>query len=105
MIPSFSPAGRVAFLTGSSRGRGSAIAHGLAGAGADVILHGRDPVRLDAAIAGMPNCLGGMPSMSLIPRRWPPPFVPLQSWPGRRLFSPPTPPHMSPGMSWWRMAG
>ena len=33
--------GRVAFVTGSSRGIGAAIAVGLASAGADVIVHGR----------------------------------------------------------------
>lgn len=35
--------GRVALVTGSSRGIGAAIAEGLAGAGAHVILHGVKP--------------------------------------------------------------
>ena len=35
--------GRTALVTGSSRGIGAAIAEGLAGAGAHVILHGVKP--------------------------------------------------------------
>ena len=44
MIPTLSSVfgleGRVALVTGSSRGIGAAIARGLAGAGADVVVHG-----------------------------------------------------------------
>lgn len=47
----FDLTGRVALVTGSSRGIGSALAAGLAEAGARVVLHGRDPVRLAAACA------------------------------------------------------
>ena len=46
MATSFSLDGRLALVTGSSRGLGAAIAAGLAGAGARVILHGRDPAAL-----------------------------------------------------------
>ena len=45
----FDLTGKVALVTGSSRGIGLALAHGLAGAGATVILHGRDQGRLAAA--------------------------------------------------------
>ncbi len=44
----FSLHNRLALVTGSSRGLGAAIAHGLARAGARVILHGRDPAALEA---------------------------------------------------------
>lgn len=43
--------GRVALVTGSSRGIGLVLATGLAEAGASVILHGRDLAALDAAAA------------------------------------------------------
>lgn len=45
----FDLSGRVALVTGSSRGIGLALATGLAEAGAHVILHGRDTTRLAAA--------------------------------------------------------
>ena len=60
MQPNFDLSNRVALVTGSSRGLGLAIAHGLAGAGARVILHGRDPVRLDASVAALPGAAGGL---------------------------------------------
>lgn len=41
--------GRLALVTGSSRGIGFALASGLAEAGARVILHGRDTIALDDA--------------------------------------------------------
>lgn len=47
----FDLAGRVALVTGSSRGIGSAIADGLARSGAAVILNGRDESRLTDAPA------------------------------------------------------
>jgi gluconate 5-dehydrogenase len=58
MHTTFSLTGRVALVTGSSRGLGRAIAGGLAQAGAEIILHGRDPDRLDAAAADFPNLAG-----------------------------------------------
>lgn len=45
----FDLTGRRALITGSSRGIGLALAHGLAGAGAEVVLNGRDEARLVAA--------------------------------------------------------
>ncbi|WP_116452228.1 SDR family NAD(P)-dependent oxidoreductase [Blastococcus litoris] len=45
--------GRTALVTGSSQGIGLAIATGLAGAGADVVLTGRDPDKLRVAAEGI----------------------------------------------------
>ncbi|SEE05431.1 gluconate 5-dehydrogenase [Arthrobacter alpinus] len=53
MTGMFDLSGRVALVTGSSRGIGNALARGLAEAGATVVLHGLDPVRLVAAEAAM----------------------------------------------------
>jgi gluconate 5-dehydrogenase len=47
----FSLAGRRALVTGSVRGLGLDMARGLAGAGAEVIVNGRDPATLDSAAA------------------------------------------------------
>jgi gluconate 5-dehydrogenase len=47
----FDLTGRRAIVTGSSRGIGLALAVGLAEAGADVVLNGRDPERLEQARA------------------------------------------------------
>ena len=49
----FSLAGRNALVTGSVRGLGLEMARGLAGAGARVVLNGRDPATLDAAAASL----------------------------------------------------
>jgi gluconate 5-dehydrogenase len=49
----FDLTGRRALITGSSQGIGLALAHGLAGAGAEVVLNGRDTVKLAAAAEGL----------------------------------------------------
>jgi gluconate 5-dehydrogenase len=49
----FELTGRLALVTGSSRGIGLAIAGGLADAGADVVLNGRDGAALERARAGL----------------------------------------------------
>ncbi|PYI38124.1 gluconate 5-dehydrogenase [Arthrobacter psychrolactophilus] len=49
----FDLTGRVALVTGSSRGIGNALARGLAQAGATVVLHGIDSARLASAEAVM----------------------------------------------------
>jgi gluconate 5-dehydrogenase len=51
----FDLTGRRALITGSSQGIGLALAHGLAGAGAEVVLNGRDTVKLAAAAEGLPG--------------------------------------------------
>ena len=58
MVPQFDLTNRLALVTGSSRGLGLAIAQGLAAAGARVILHGRDQVRLSQQAAALPNAAG-----------------------------------------------
>jgi gluconate 5-dehydrogenase len=52
-IALFSLAGRRALVTGSTQGIGAALARGLAGAGARVVLNGRDPAKLRAAAAAL----------------------------------------------------
>src|SRR3989338_7084216 len=49
----FNLTGRRALITGSSQGIGLALAHGLAAAGAEVVLNGRDAGKLAAAAAGV----------------------------------------------------
>jgi gluconate 5-dehydrogenase len=49
----FDLTGRTALVTGSSRGLGRAIAEGLAGAGARIILNGMNAKRLEEAATGM----------------------------------------------------
>lgn len=51
MHPLFDLTGRVALVTGSSRGIGLAIARALASAGARVVINGRDSARVDAVVA------------------------------------------------------
>ncbi len=50
----FDLTGRRALITGSSQGIGLALARGLASAGAEVVLNGRDAEKLEAARAGIP---------------------------------------------------
>lgn len=49
--PLFSLEGRLALVTGSSQGIGLALARGLAGHGAAVVVNGRDPAKLAEAAA------------------------------------------------------
>lgn len=51
----FDLTGRRALVTGSSQGIGLALAEGLAGAGAQVVLNGRDAGKLAAAAAQIPG--------------------------------------------------
>lgn len=53
--PLFNLDGRRALITGSSQGIGMALAQGLAAAGAQIVLNGRDPLKLDAARAQIPG--------------------------------------------------
>lgn len=55
MLAQFDLTGRLALVTGSSRGLGLAIAQGLAAAGARLILHGRDPGRLRQQAEALPG--------------------------------------------------
>ena len=49
----FTVEGKIALITGSSRGLGLILARGLARAGATVVLNGRDPQRLEEARANL----------------------------------------------------
>lgn len=51
----FDLTGKRALITGSSQGIGLALAYGLAAAGAEVVLNGRDAGKLAAAVAGLPG--------------------------------------------------
>ncbi len=51
VLDRFRLTGRIALVTGSSAGIGLGLARGLAGAGATVVLNGRNPAALDAAVA------------------------------------------------------
>ncbi|MFI5964151.1 SDR family oxidoreductase [Streptomyces asoensis] len=53
--PLFDVTGRIALVTGSSRGIGLALARGLAEAGCTVVLNGRDADRLERAAADLPG--------------------------------------------------
>jgi gluconate 5-dehydrogenase len=54
----FDLTGTIALVTGSSRGIGRALAEGLAGAGATVVLNGRDPDRLEQTRGELAGRLG-----------------------------------------------
>jgi gluconate 5-dehydrogenase len=49
----FDLTGKRALITGSSQGIGLALARGLAEAGADIVMNGRDLAKLEAAAAGL----------------------------------------------------
>ena len=53
--PIFDLTGRRALVTGASQGIGLALARGLAEAGAQVVINGRDRARAEAAAAGIPG--------------------------------------------------
>jgi gluconate 5-dehydrogenase len=55
----FDLSGRVAFISGSSRGIGLALAKGLLEAGARVVVHGRDPDRAASAAETLAKATGG----------------------------------------------
>jgi gluconate 5-dehydrogenase len=52
-LANFSLAGKIALVTGAGRGLGFEIAKAMAGAGAHVVVNGRDPGRLDGAVAAI----------------------------------------------------
>ena len=58
MTPAFDLTGRLALVTGSTRGLGWAIAQGLSAAGARVLLHGRDEMRARQRVAELPGAAG-----------------------------------------------
>src|SRR5450755_106903 len=49
----FDLSGRIALITGGGSGLGLAMARGLAQAGAQVVLNGRNAVKLEAAVAAL----------------------------------------------------
>jgi len=60
-LATFSLAGKTALVTGAGRGLGFEIAKAMAGAGAHVVINGRDQARLDAAVAAVVEA-GGVAS-------------------------------------------
>ena len=51
--------GKTALVTGSTSGIGHAIARGLAGAGAAVVVNGRSQAKVDAAVTGIAKAMPG----------------------------------------------
>ncbi|MCC8961083.1 SDR family oxidoreductase [Bradyrhizobium sp. Pear76] len=51
--------GKTALVTGSTAGIGNAIAKGLAGTGAEVVLNGRGQAKVDAAVAAIAGAVPG----------------------------------------------
>jgi NAD(P)-dependent dehydrogenase (short-subunit alcohol dehydrogenase family) len=51
--------GKTALVTGSTSGIGHAIAKGLAGTGADVVINGRTQAKVDAAVAAIGKAVSG----------------------------------------------
>jgi gluconate 5-dehydrogenase len=51
--PLFDLTGRTALITGSTQGLGLGMARGLAGAGAHVLINGRDPARVGATVEAL----------------------------------------------------
>ena len=56
--PLFDLTGRIALITGSSRGIGNILAYALADAGATVVLNGMDPLRLESARVALGQRIG-----------------------------------------------
>ena len=61
VAPDFGLDGKVAFVTGASRGIGRACALACAGAGADVILGVRSPERAEEVVEAVRRSDGGPP--------------------------------------------
>src|SRR5258708_12335027 len=78
-------AGRIALVTGASRGIGAATAEALAGAGARVVLVARDDRTLESLAASIRETGGGPPPPP------PPPTPPPPAPPPPPPPSPPTP--------------
>ena len=78
--------GKKALVTGSSGGIGQAIAQGLAEAGAEVVLHGRDAGSWRAPRRRSPRAC---PARAWAPCRqtWPPPTAPPRSAPRIRTWT------------------
>lgn len=61
-VNTFDITGRLALVTGSSRGLGYALASGLAQAGARVVVHGRDPEAVQRAADSIGEATGTTPA-------------------------------------------